>query len=109
VQTSDSRFSFISRHLQLLLSRREREVGEKETSCKFPQLYCSFLYQITKFAARDVLTPPLSRRLGVSFYWGFVQLVPVENERNLFLLQWSTNRGSRQQFFSLPGSEKLIF
>jgi hypothetical protein len=83
VQTSDSRFSFISRHLQLLLSRREREVGEKETSCKFPQLYCSFLYQITKFAARDVLTPPLSRRLGVSFYWGFVQLVPVENERNL--------------------------
>ena len=51
----------------------------------FVQAPRSFLHQITKFAG-DVLTPPLSRRrgrLGVSFYWGFVQLVPGENERNL--------------------------
>ena len=37
MQTGNSRFFFISRHLQLFLSRREREVGEKETSCKLPQ------------------------------------------------------------------------
>lgn len=27
----------------------------------------------------------------------------------MFLRCWSINRGSRQQFLSLPGSEKLIF
>ena len=100
--------SLFSRHLQLFRqssSRGERE--EDELRAPSSPLQSPSLN--SEIPCRRSVNAPLSHDpriegvcLGASFYWGFAQLIRGG------LLQWSINRGSRQRFLSLPGSETLI-